>query len=60
MELIAYLITTALVAIPLWRIFKRAGLAPALSLLAFVLPIIPWLILAFADWPSLARRGMQP
>jgi hypothetical protein len=59
MDVTIYLITTALVVIPMWRIFDRAGLAPALSLLAFVLPVIPWLILAFADWPRLARRGMQ-
>ncbi|MEA2780902.1 MAG: hypothetical protein QOK29_2446 [Rhodospirillaceae bacterium] len=59
MNTFVYLIATGLVVIPLWRIFKRAGLAPALSLLAFILPIIPWLILAFADWPRLARRGMQ-
>ena len=39
---------------PLWRIFSRTGLVPALSLLVFV-PGLGWLIvpaaLAFNDWP---------
>lgn len=39
---------------PLWRIFARAGLPPALSLLVF-LPLggfVAPMILAFAQWPN--------
>ncbi|WP_299396578.1 hypothetical protein [Pelagibius sp.] len=39
---------------PLWRIFARAGLPPALSLMVF-LPLggfVAPMILAFAEWPS--------
>lgn len=50
-----------LVIIPLWVIFRRAGLAPALSLIVF-LPylgfVIVVLILAFARWP--ATEGADP
>ena len=40
--------------IPGWVIFKKTGMAPALSLIAFVPGIgalICVLILAFVDWP---------
>ncbi|MEE8333290.1 MAG: hypothetical protein V3R85_05535 [Alphaproteobacteria bacterium] len=44
---------------PLWRIFRRAGLAPAWSLLIFV-PVLGWLastaLLAFARWPATEGR----
>lgn len=49
------LFTAVLLAVPLWRIFRRAGLTPALSLFVFV----PWLgllivlgLLALRDWPA--------
>ncbi len=44
---------------PLWRIFRRVGLTPALSLLVFV-PVIGLLVvvtvLALARWPLIARQ----
>jgi len=44
---------------PTWRIFRRAGFHPALSLLLFV-PAIGWLIvfffLGFVAWPATKRR----
>ena len=44
---------------PLWRIFRRAGLAPWPSLLIFV-PIAGWPIvgsfLAFQRWPNIPPR----
>ncbi len=48
---------------PIWRIFRRAGLAPAWSLLIFV-PALGWLaataMLALARWPATGgRRGGQ-
>ena len=59
MEAIGFLILALIVMFPLWRIFKRAGFNPALSLLVFV----PWIgilvvtaILAFGEWRSLARQ----
>jgi hypothetical protein len=63
-ELVMLLITL-LTVIPLWRVFSRAGLSPALSLLVIV-PILGWpiagLILAFSKWPSVqhsASSGRQ-
>ena len=50
------IVLSVLVLIPLWRVFSRAGLAPALSLLVLV-PVLGWaivgLILALSDWPTL-------
>jgi hypothetical protein len=58
-DAIGFLIVALIVMFPLWRIFKRAGFNPALSLLVFV----PWAgflivsaILAFGEWPSLRRE----
>jgi hypothetical protein len=51
------IIGNALVVIALWRIFARAGLPPAWSLIGLLLPIIPWFILAFARWPAAAGEG---
>jgi hypothetical protein len=36
MHLVMFLFALALVGVPLWRIVKRTGLPPALSLLGFV------------------------
>jgi hypothetical protein len=45
--------------IPAWRIVKRAGMNPALSLL-LLLPVVNvialWLF-AFAEWPALKQQG---
>jgi hypothetical protein len=44
-----------LLIIPLWRIFQRAGLMPALALLVFVPflgPFVVLAILAFSRWPA--------
>lgn len=64
---IAYLlIVGVLFALPLWRIFARAGYSPKLSLLAFIPHIgilIVLLFLAFARWPittSDAAASDQP
>ena len=55
MELLAAIIATVLVIVPLWRICARAGFSGALSLVA----LLPWLgvlivgaILSFANWPA--------
>jgi hypothetical protein len=49
------IVVNALVVIALWRIFVRAGLQPAWSLIGLLVPIIPWFILAFADWPAVGE-----
>ena len=54
-------IVPALVALPpLWRVFSRAGLSPALSLLVLV-PVLGWaivgLVLALSDWPVLQQSN---
>ena len=58
-NLVVALLITILALIPLWRVFSRAGLAPALSLLVLV-PILGWaivsLILAVSDWPAFHRK----
>ena len=52
-------IALVLVIVPLWRICRRAGFNPALSLLA-IIPVFGFLALAavlgFAEWPSLKNR----
>lgn len=54
------LLVAALLVVPLWRIFSRAGLNPALSLIVFV-PVfgflIVLLILALSRWPSTEGAG---
>ncbi len=54
-----HLIVSAIFIYPLWRMYRRAGFNPALSLLAFV-PVVGSLIvvllLAFVPWPA-ARVG---
>ncbi len=55
LTLFHWLIIGAIVVVPFWRIFGRAGLNPAFSLFFFV-PGIGWLIvyllLAFLRWPA--------
>ena len=43
--------------IPFWKIFRKAGFPPALSLLMPIpgVNLVLLYILAFADWPSLRR-----
>lgn len=45
--------------LPYWLIFKKAGFAPALSLLTVVpfVGLVVLFIVAFSDWPAL--RGLQ-
>jgi hypothetical protein len=51
----SFIIVNALVVVALWRIFVRTGLPPAWSLIGLLFPIIPWFILAFADWPAIGE-----
>ena len=49
-----------IVAYPLWRIFARAGLSSALSLIVLLPvagPLFVACILAFARWPKEPRHG---
>jgi len=58
-ELIEWLIIATLVIIPAWRILRKAGFVPALSLVLIV-PILGWfcvtIVLAFVQWSTLMRR----
>jgi O-antigen ligase len=50
-----FILLLALLGVPLWRIVKRTGLPPALSLLGFVPVanvIFIW-VFAFTEWPAL-------
>jgi hypothetical protein len=58
MFLIESLIAAILVIIPAWRILRKAGFIPALSLLLivpFLGGLCVMLMLAFAEWPALKR-----
>jgi hypothetical protein len=46
---------------PYWRIFKKAGFSPALSLLMLVpiANIVMLFFLAFADWPALKNTDQH-
>jgi len=52
---ITQIVLAALIVVPLWRIFAKAGKNPALSLFVFV-PffgvILVSLLLAFSRWPT--------
>jgi hypothetical protein len=56
-DLGGYFFTVLLLIVPVWRIFRRAGFHPALSLLIF-LPgfgiLIVAALLAFRRWPAAA------
>ena len=56
--LIVWLIIATLVIIPAWRILRKAGFIPALSLVLIV-PLLGWfcvtIVLAFVPWPALKR-----
>ncbi len=57
MRLLGLLLLLVLFGVPLWRIVKRTGLPPALSLLGFVPVanvIFIW-VFAFMDWPALKQ-----
>jgi hypothetical protein len=53
-----FLFLLALVGVPAWKIVKRTGLHPALSLLAFipVVNIIFVWVFAFMEWPALKQN----
>lgn len=58
-DLIYYFIGTAVVLYPAWRIFQRAGLNPALSLLLFIPSlgyIVAVCVLGFSKWPNQSQR----
>jgi hypothetical protein len=48
--------------IPFWKIFRKAGFPPALSLLMPIpgVNLVLLYILAFADWPSLSKMSGRP
>ena len=54
-EIVTILLISPLVIIPFWKIFKKAGMYPELSILMFVplANVVALYYLAFAAWPSL-------
>jgi len=52
MILMFWLVGAAIVIIPFWQIFKKAGLSPALSLLMIVpaINLVMIYVLAFSEW----------
>jgi hypothetical protein len=58
LALIPLLLLAVLVIIPAWRILRKAGFVPALSL-ALIVPLLGWfcvlIVLAFVQWPALRR-----
>lgn len=58
--LFQYVIMIALLLFPLWKIFGKAGLSPALALITLV-PVLGGVIciilLAFARWPATEGRS---
>lgn len=56
--LLGYVIVAVIVVIPFWRIFEKAGKAPALSLL-MLLPIVNLImlyVLAFSEWSRASQQ----
>jgi hypothetical protein len=56
-----WIVGAALLVYPLWRIFLRTGLNPALSLFIFLPGIgllVVALILAFSHWPKIDGGGL--
>jgi len=58
-HLVFILVIVLVMVVPYWKIFKKAGFAPALSLLMLVpmLNFIMLFFLAFAEWPALNRSA---
>jgi hypothetical protein len=55
--LLYHLVVALLVIFPCWKIFRRVGLNPALTLFIFVPGLGWWIagaILAFSNWPAVA------
>ncbi|QEE30863.1 hypothetical protein FTW19_24400 [Terriglobus albidus] len=65
--LMCWVIFAAIVIVPFWQIFKKAGMAPALSFL-MVVPLanlVTLYVLAFSPWktpvvPAYATAGYPP
>lgn len=58
-EMLILIIMVALVIVPFWRIFSKAGFPGALSVLMLVpfVNLIMIFFLAFADWPALRQQN---
>jgi hypothetical protein len=58
-HLLVILVIVLVVLVPYWKIFKKAGFAPALSLLMFVplVNIFMLFFLAFSEWPALKKSA---
>ncbi len=61
MHWLAMLLGAAVIVLPFWRIFAKAGFSGWLGLLMIVpmVNLIALYVLAFSDWP-IARRASMP
>jgi hypothetical protein len=57
-ELILILVVGAVITVPFWRIFSKAGFPGGLSLLMLIplVNLIMIFVLAFAEWPALKQK----
>lgn len=58
-ELLIIIVMTAVIVVPFWRIFSKAGFSGAFSLLMLIplLNLIMIFVLAFAEWPALRQQN---
>ncbi len=59
MELLFIVVASAVIVVPFWRIFAKAGFPGALALLMLVpvANLIMLFILAFMEWPALRGKS---
>ena len=60
-EILVIAITAAVIILPFWKIFSKAGYSGALSLLMLIplVNLIMVFFLAFAEWPALKNAQQQ-
>ena len=59
--MVLFIPISLIMVLPYWQIFKKAGFAPALSLLMLVpfVGLIVLFVIAFSEWPALQKPGQQ-
>ncbi|VVE06523.1 membrane protein [Pandoraea capi] len=59
---LALLVSIVLIGVPVWRILRRLGFSPWLTVLAFIpiVNIISLWLLSYANWPSQRAPTQTP
>ena len=59
--MVLFIPISLIMVLPYWQIFKKAGFAPALSLLMLVpfVGLIVLFVIAFSEWPALQKPVQQ-